>query len=108
MMFGGGVGIYIRDKGDGYTRYATKLNEYGMVTWEHLDQEQLSVQRSPTLSLDEEVARAVTDALTRHFGGVTDQGLLIATLAREQDRGDRMLTALIDLATRPQLRKAEQ
>nr|MDT0660843.1 hypothetical protein [Micromonospora sp. DSM 115978] len=51
-------------------------------------------QGAPTLRIPEEMARALLDALSAHFGGTSEVMTLRADYRAERDRVDRMINYL--------------
>lgn len=65
----------------------------------HFDpvEDTMAVQK-PTLTLSNDAARALLDALTRHYQGASDMHTVRADLLHERGRVDKLMTAVIDLA----------
>lgn len=92
---GDGVSITLRNKfPDGDKMYATGTQEWGGLVWERLTDQQLMESRRPTLRLDGEAARALMDALVRHFGGLPNEQMARQDLDYERKRGEADRTRL--------------
>lgn len=76
-----------------------RINEYGSVQYEDVDP---NTNITPTVRLSHDIARALLDALLRYYGGAPDSHTVRADLVHERGRVDKMLDALMDLASRPQ------
>lgn len=64
-------------------------------TW---DQHKPHATYEPTLILEDEIGRALLDALNRHYGGVDDARALRADLDKERARTDKLIGHLADIA----------
>lgn len=53
---------------------------------------------TPTMLLTNDLARALLDALMRHYQGASDMHTVRADLLHERGRVDKLVTAVIDLA----------
>jgi len=77
-------------------RMILQVNQEGSYTyWENVDP---IAQTKPTITLANDVARALLDALLRHYQGSEDMHTVRADLLHERGRVDKMITALIDIA----------
>jgi len=77
-------------------RMILQVNQEGSYTyWENVDP---ISQTKPTITLANDVARALLDALLRHYQGSEDMHTVRADLLHERGRVDKMITALIDIA----------
>lgn len=70
--------------------------EDSFARWEHLP-EQPRPDIPPTLRLGEDEARALLDALTRHYGGADDVRALRRDYDAERQRVDTLTAALVDV-----------
>lgn len=73
------------------------FTEEGFDRWDTISGLLTSENGGPTLSLNNDVARALLDALTRHYQGASDMHTVRADLLHERGRVDRMINAIIDL-----------
>lgn len=85
-----------------------RVNEYGSVHYEDVEP---AANVTPTMRLSHVVARGLLNALLNYYGGAPDSHTVRADLLHERGRVDKMLTAFMEIASRPQtiqLRNAEQ
>lgn len=68
----------------------------GVIEWEMA--EPGGIVQKPSLRMDEEVARALLDALTRHFHGSEDSRVLRKDYDDERKRVDRLTDAMMEIA----------
>ncbi len=89
-----GLAIFVSAKlhGDGRTRQLLRLGAGGSQTWEDVD---THTNVEPTLKLPGEAARALLDALLRHYEGASDQRTVRSDLLHERGRVDKLTDALI-------------
>lgn len=73
------------------------FTEEGFDRWDQINGFITQDGHGPTLSLTNDVARALLDALTRHYQGASDMHTVRADLLHERGRVDRLITAVIDL-----------
>jgi hypothetical protein len=101
FAFSFGVAILIADRpgenSAGMPYRALRLREGGAREWEHVADAAAGATK-PTLVLEDDEARALLDALTRHFHGAEDTRALRRDYDAERQRVDKMINALI---TRP-------
>lgn len=76
------------------------FTEEGFDRWDPISGLLTSENGGPTLSLTNDVARALLDALMRHYQGASDMHTVRGDLLHERGRVDRMITAVVDLANR--------
>lgn len=89
---GGGVSIWmVRDVPGGVER----LEPTALVVT-RMSEEEMAAQQEPSLRLPEDIARALLDALARHFGGVSDVQTLRQDYLAERARVDKMIGHLTD------------
>jgi hypothetical protein len=93
-----GLAIYISDKQAGQSRYILRLRENGTQDWEQLDP---ATMTEPTLKLPGEAARALLDALLRHYEGASDMHTVRSDLLHERARVDKLTDAIIAKLTAP-------
>jgi hypothetical protein len=115
-LMAGGISIAMRMKGapsdaGSFVTYA-RPTDTGFPRWETVDpRETLAHDQAPLLTLEDDMALALLDALQRHYQGSSDTRMLRADYDAERKRVDKLIGTLTDLAARPQaiqLRKAEQ
>lgn len=85
-----GVHIHVRQKGSLDTLYVTGI-ENGHLVWEPLTETQLLEARPSPLMLTNDVARALLDALLRHYQGASDMHTVRADLLHERGRVDGLI-----------------
>lgn len=66
--------------------------------WEQIPDDTLAT--SPTLTLGDDEARALLDALMRHYQGASDMHTVRQDLLHERGRVDKLTEAMIGIATR--------
>ena len=96
----GGLDIYVSIKGDHTRRQLLRLDGPGRA-WEEIDPATLA---PATLTLPEEAARALLDALLRHYQGASDMHTVRADLLHERSRVDKLTDTLIELAVAGMIR----
>ena len=92
------VTLGLRIEPEGPTRVG-RINEYGSVMYEDVDP---AANVTPTIRLSHDMARGILEALLRYYGGAPDSHTVRADLLHERGRVDKVLDALIELASRPQ------
>lgn len=92
-----GVNIAIVIRSESAPPMLLRLSEHGPV-WEQVTDP--AVVTEPTLKLGHEEARALLDALVRHYEGASDMHAARADLLHERGRVDKLTDAVIDLAKR--------
>jgi len=96
-----GISIAIRNKreiGGGYL-LATEIKG-GRIHWEFITDNDIREQRPPTLHLEEDVARALLDALMRHYQGSGDLRTTRADLLHERGRVDNLIGTVQYIASK--------
>lgn len=88
-----GVAIWITQKrSNGTGRFVMRAGEDGLpLQWEEV---QPATETRPTLRLTDDAARALLDALTRHYQGATDLHTVRADLLHERGRVDKLIGIL--------------
>jgi hypothetical protein len=94
-----GLAIYISYKDSQNSRRVLRLHEDEMTEWEQVDP---LANVKPTLKLNGEAARALLDALTRHYQGAPDLHMVRSDLMHERGRVDKLLGTLSEIASRRQ------
>ena len=90
----GGVAIHLGEKiADGRMLIVTPVD---LVS----EQTPAAVSTPPALRIPDELGRALLDALAAHYGGAVDARTSRADLLTERQRSDRLVDALIVIATR--------
>ena len=103
-FFSDGISVRLTRDDDGGRRIAVP-GEGGYLRWEEFSPEQAVTGTGPglTIRLPDEAARALLDALLRHYQGASDMHTVRSDLLHERDRVDKITDALIrltDTATR--------
>lgn len=94
LMDGIAVQIVMRSEG----RVVRVLRPDGdFMTWEEVPAGPLMESR-PTFTLENECARALLDALLRHYQGASDMHTVRSDLLHERQRVDKLTDALINIA----------
>lgn len=94
----GEAAIFITCKKSPREREILRLGkDEGRDMWEAYDG---AIIEEPTLSLPDDLARALLDALLRHYQGASDMHTVRADLIAERKRSDKMIDALIGIAGR--------
>jgi hypothetical protein len=116
-LMAGGISIAMRIKAEGpgadMISYA-QPSDTGFPRWEVLSIREAAAGEQPPgplLTLDDDMAMALLDALQRHYQGNSDTRALRADYDAERKRVDKMMDRLLELAARPQdlhVHKAEQ
>lgn len=89
-----GVAIYVSMKMD-HGRKLLRLGPHGQQEW--ADHDPLT-NAEPTLKLDGEAARALLDALLRHYEGASDMHIARQDLIHERNRVDKLTSGLMQIA----------
>ena len=92
--FVGQVRMAVVLEAEGIPRQIMRLTQAGHA-WEELDE---AAEVEPTLSLPSDTARAVLDALTRHFHGAEDARALRRDYDAERRRVDEQAKLIADVA----------
>lgn len=93
----GGLDIAIVLEGDGQARRILHLDG-DHPTWADLPE---AANTEPTLRLDDQMARALLDALTRHYQGAEDTRALRRDYDAERARVDKLIDAAIRTTPAP-------
>jgi hypothetical protein len=92
-----GIAIWIALKhGPGDRRLLRLTPDPGVTSWE--EHEPLAQAVPPTLKLPDEAARALLDALLRHYQGAEDLRTVRSDLLHERGRVDRLTSGLLQIA----------
>ena len=83
------------DSASSPSRLIARMSEGGHVTWEQFDD---SMVTTPTLTLSDDMARALLAELTRHYHGADDSRALRRDYDAERVRVDRLTEAVCGLA----------
>ena len=97
MSFGVKISIVMTD-GDGDRPVRIRRTGGAGGAWEQLSDVPVIVE--PTMTLNDDEARALLDALTRHYQGASDMHTTRADLLHERGRVDKLTAAVIDIAER--------
>lgn len=97
QMMADGIAVWIVMK-DGGRVVRVLHQEEDFATWEEVPEPLAQIK--PTFTLEGECARALLDALTRHYQGAADMHSVRADLIHERGRVDKVTDALIRIATR--------
>lgn len=92
-----GIDIWIALKGEG-SRMILQPGPDGIGTWEIVSPGQAPAR--PTITLQDEAARALLDALLRRYEGASDMRSVRSDLLHERERVDRMIGVVCGLASR--------
>lgn len=95
-----GIAVIVGLRLDEQTTRLGRVSEHGTILWEEVDPP--GSITSPTIRLSHDIARALLEALLRYYGGAPDSHTVRADLMHERGRVDKMLEALLSLASRPQ------
>ena len=90
-----GLAIYISQKTGGTSRLLLHLHDDGAQSWDDVDSVAIV---EPTLKLQGEFARALLDALLRHYQGASDMHTVRADLLHERGRVDKLTSGLLQIA----------
>jgi hypothetical protein len=88
------LNVYISQKAEGMDRLLMRVAA-GVITWEPVE---LHVMAEPTVVLPGDAARALLDALMRHYQGASDMHTVRADLLHERKRVDKLTDAVIAIA----------
>ena len=89
-----GLAIYVSIKDGPADRRILHIRENG-TAWDQVDPAAVT---EPTLKLPGEAARALLDALLRHYQGASDMRTVRADLLHERGRVDKLTDAIITIA----------
>lgn len=90
----GGIDAYIVMTSDG-ARFVLADGGTGGYDWVRAE---AGVPPPPTIRLDDDAARALLEALTRHYSGAADLRTLRADLLHERQRADNLINAVLEIA----------
>lgn len=92
-----GLAVYIAIKHSSTNRQLMHLHGNGAVSWDDVDPVAIT---EPTFKLPGDAARALLDALLRHYQGASDMHTVRADLLHERGRVDKLTDAMIAIARR--------
>ncbi len=95
-----GVAIYISEKFGSIDRRILRIGENGSQTWGEIDPNGAAC--GPTIMLNGEAARALLDALLRHYQGASDMHTVRSDMLHERGRVDKLLGTISEIASRQQ------
>lgn len=82
---------------NGRVRYILRYGESGYLSWEEIPPD--GVTNRPTLTFEDDIARALYDALARHYQGSDDTRALRKDYDAERKRADNLIATVTNLAT---------
>lgn len=91
VMDGVKVAVVLGTAEDG-NRRMMRFREDGHFDWEPVEP---MIEHQPTLRFPDDIARALLDALTRHYSGASDLHTVRADYLHARDRHDRLVDHLI-------------
>lgn len=94
----GGIAIHLGDRGDGRRLLVRPME----LVIESTDRTEAAYVSTPALRLPDELGLVLLDALAAHYGGAVDARTARADLLAERKRADRLIEALIAVATKPE------
>lgn len=94
----GGIAIHLGDRGDGRLLLVRPME----FVVEAVEGHGVHVENPPALRLPDEVGLVLLDALAAHYGGAVDARTARQDLLAERQRADRLIGALIAVATKPE------
>jgi hypothetical protein len=94
MIDGIAVRVILKNEGD-VTRML-RINSEGFNEWHEIDSSS-GMSVGATLSLPNDAARALLEALLRHYEGASDMHTVRADLLHERGRVDKMVDAIVRL-----------
>jgi hypothetical protein len=107
-FFSDGISVRLTRDSDGGRRIAVP-GEGGYLRWEEFSPEQaLTEGPALTIRLPDEAARALLDALLRHYQGASDMHTVRGDLLHERGRVDKLTDAFIRMVDRAGLRLARE
>lgn len=96
FFHGGNLAVrFVRNVDPETIRVARINRDLGYLEWEEVGRN--GPIDGATIVLDDDLARALLDALMRHYQGASDMQTVRADLLHERGRVDRLITALIDM-----------
>lgn len=96
QFFAGSIAVMAVLKHDDGTRQVLHVDGDGVQHWDNAPP---AAAIEPTWTMDDEIARALLDALTRHYQGASDMHTVRADLLHERQRVDKLTDAVIRIAT---------
>lgn len=90
-----GLAVYVSMKHSSTHRQIMHYHGENAVSWDDVDPVAIT---EPTLKLPGEAARALLDALLRHYQGASDMHTVRADLLHERDRVDKLTSGLLQIA----------
>ena len=91
-----GVSIAVVDRVDSETLHIMHVTEHGYIQWDRVNP--MVAGEAPTLRLSDNIARALLEALLRHYQGAEDMHTLRADYLHERERVDKLIGMYGDLA----------
>lgn len=96
--FGGNLRIWIADYDGDRPRRILRHTDHLHFPWEDLDPDSANVEIEPTITLRDDAARALADALVRQFQGTEDTRALRRDYDAERQRVDTQAQVIADVA----------
>lgn len=96
-MMADGISVLIEMRGDGY-RHMMRLDPQGLVSWEVLPPDAALGPAVPTMTMSDDVARTLLDALLRWYQGAEDMRTVRADLLHERGRVDKLTDTIMAIA----------
>jgi len=93
----GGIAIQVSRKSPG-TRHILQIDG-GMRNWEEVPANPATNDPAVTIALEDDEARALLDALLRHYQGASDMHTVRSDLLHERGRVDKLTEAIIRIAS---------
>lgn len=98
FAFSGGAAVQVVQEDNGYRRILRLGETAASYRWEEIPG--LGAPVEPTMVLDDDVARALLDALLRHYQGASDMHTVRSDLLHERGRVDKLTDAIIAIAAK--------
>lgn len=98
FAFSGGVVVQVIQEEPGCRRILRMGENSALYQWEVVPD--LPVAIEPTMAFDDDVARALLDALLRHYQGASDMHTVRSDLLHERGRVDKLTDAMIRIAAK--------
>jgi hypothetical protein len=98
FAFGFGVAVQVIQDEPGERRILRMSESSASYLWEPVPG--LGAPVEPTMTLPDEVARPLLDALLRHYQGASDMHTVRADLLHERGRVDKLTDAMIKIAAK--------
>lgn len=90
-----GIAVRVTEEGDGH-RMLLHYGEDGSARWRPFEP-QPGLDPGITMTLTDEAARVLLDALLRHYEGASDMRTVRSDLLHERDRVDRLIKFIQDI-----------